>query len=140
MKAALDLTDDLVREVKIHAIRSGRKLKDTMADLLRLGLDASGKPPASATIVEGPATGLPVVVCRHSESPSGALTPGRVADILLEQEAERVREPPRRERLARSDAIRTRAPYDRVPVVARSDRRAQPCVLPSDADVAAAPS
>ena len=38
MKTTLDLPDDLVREVKIRAVRENRKLKDAIADLLRLGL------------------------------------------------------------------------------------------------------
>ena len=38
MKTTLDLPDELMREVKIRAVKENRKLKDAIADLLRRGL------------------------------------------------------------------------------------------------------
>jgi hypothetical protein len=38
MKTTLELLDDLMREVKIRAIHERKKLKETIADLLRKGL------------------------------------------------------------------------------------------------------
>jgi hypothetical protein len=40
MKTTLDLPDDLVREVKLHALDQGQKLKEAVAALLRKGLAA----------------------------------------------------------------------------------------------------
>ena len=46
MKTTLDLPDELMREVKIRAIYERKKLKDTIADLLRKGIAASRTRPA----------------------------------------------------------------------------------------------
>lgn len=40
MKTTLDLPDNLIREVKIHAIHQRKKLKDTIAELIARGLAA----------------------------------------------------------------------------------------------------
>jgi len=42
MKTTIDLPPDLVQEMKLLAVREGRKLKDVAADLLKRGLN-SGK-------------------------------------------------------------------------------------------------
>jgi plasmid stability protein len=42
MKTTLDLPDELMREVKIRAVHEHKKLKDTIAELLRKGI-AAGK-------------------------------------------------------------------------------------------------
>jgi hypothetical protein len=91
MKTTLDLPDALVKQVKLRAVREGRKLKDAVADLLRKGLaaatdeDADSRPPS---ISRDKKTGLPLVECRHVASPAAQLTPERVADLLLAQEVE----------------------------------------------------
>jgi hypothetical protein len=36
MKTTLDLPDDLMREVKIRAVHEHKKLKDTIAELLKI--------------------------------------------------------------------------------------------------------
>ena len=41
MKTTLDLPDDLMREVKIRAIHEYKKLKDTIAELLKKGIAVS---------------------------------------------------------------------------------------------------
>jgi hypothetical protein len=41
MKATLDRPDDLYRRVKLHAVQSDRKLKDTVAQLLESALRAA---------------------------------------------------------------------------------------------------
>jgi len=41
MKTTLELPDELVKEVKLRAVHEGGKLKDTVAELLRLGLTAT---------------------------------------------------------------------------------------------------
>jgi plasmid stability protein len=44
MKTTLDLPDDLMRAVKIRAVHEHKKLKDTIAELLRKGLARQRKP------------------------------------------------------------------------------------------------
>ena len=46
MKTTLDLPDDLMRAVKIRAVHEHKKLKDTIAELLRKGIAASKTRPA----------------------------------------------------------------------------------------------
>jgi len=43
MKTTLDLPDELMREVKIRAVHEQKKLKDTIAELLRKGIAAGRK-------------------------------------------------------------------------------------------------
>lgn len=86
MKTTLDLPDDLMREVKIRAARDSRKLKDTVADLLRRGLSQR----RSERRVRRRVT-LPIVECAHEARPGEEMTPERVANILLDEESERQR-------------------------------------------------
>jgi hypothetical protein len=83
MKTTLDLPDDLVRAVKILAVEENRRLKDTIADLLRRGLGQERGTPA--TILRR--LQLPLVECAHEARPGEEMTPERVADVLLEEEA-----------------------------------------------------
>jgi hypothetical protein len=80
MKTTIDLPADLVRQVKLEALREGRKLKDTMAELLRRGLSAK----KSRVAARSSRVKLPLVHCRRSAD----LTPRRVAEVLSEQEAQ----------------------------------------------------
>jgi plasmid stability protein len=93
MKTTIDLPDDLIRRIKLRALRDGRTLKDTVADLLRKGLAASAaqqtKRPRSLRIVAHKLTGLPVINCTAAASPDADLTPERLSQILLNQEVER---------------------------------------------------
>ena len=87
MKTTLDLPDALMKQVKLRALRDGRKLKDAVADLLRKGLAADAAPAAEVpVVVRDKKTGLPLIECRQAASPRDELTPERVADILLAQE------------------------------------------------------
>ena len=90
MKTTLDLPDDLVREVKMRAVRENRKLKDAMADLLRLGLSHRKSAQAVRRRVA-----LPLVACAHSARPGEEMTPERVARLLLQEESEARRGPVR---------------------------------------------
>ena len=84
MKTTLDLPDDVLRAVKIRAVEENRKLKDMIADLLRRGLAQEPRVPAAVyRRVE-----LPLVECAHEARASEEMTPERVADVLLEEEAE----------------------------------------------------
>jgi hypothetical protein len=83
MKTTLDLPDDLVRAVKLRAIEENRKLKDTIADLLRRGLaQEPGAPPPPRGRVR-----VPLIECAHDARPDEEMTPERVAEVLLAEEA-----------------------------------------------------
>src|SRR6185295_3547501 len=82
MKTTLDLPEELVREVKIRAVQENRRLKDTVADLLRRGLSQERMPAMVRRRVK-----LPLVECAHEARPGEEMTPERVADVLLEEEA-----------------------------------------------------
>ena len=77
-----------MRAVKIRAVNDGRKLKDVVADLIRRGLahepDAAG---GARHEVQ-----LPLVECAHQARPEEEMTPDRVAEVLLQEEASEVRE------------------------------------------------
>lgn len=88
MKTTLDIPDDLMRAVKIRAVEEDRKLKETVAELLRVGL-AHG-PTAHGAIRNR--VHFPLVECDPVERPEDELTPERVAEILLEEDVERARE------------------------------------------------
>ena len=91
MKTTLDLPDALVKQVKLRAVRQGRKLKDAIAELLRKGLAATtdDEPEAPAPVIATDRkTGLPVVMCKQAAAPEEEMTPERVANILLAQEVE----------------------------------------------------
>jgi hypothetical protein len=80
MKTTVDLPVDLVREIKHQAVREGRKLKDTMTELLRKGMRAS----SSKGVAKPSRVKLPLIQCHRA----GTLTPAQVATALLKQETE----------------------------------------------------
>jgi hypothetical protein len=83
MKTTLELPDDLVRAVKIQAVEENKKLKDLVADLLRRGLaQKRGVPAAAPKRIK-----LPLIECAHEARPGEEMTPDRVAEVLLEEEA-----------------------------------------------------
>jgi hypothetical protein len=91
MKTTLDLPDALVKQVKLRALQDGRKLKDAVADLLQKGLKVAmdTQPDASEPVITiDKKTGLPLIECKQAASSQDELTPERVAEILLAQEAE----------------------------------------------------
>ena len=91
MKTTLDLPDALVKQVKLRAVREGRKLKDAVADLLRKGLAvvADAAPDTRGPVITtDKKTGLPVIECKQAAAPEEEMTPERVANILLAQEME----------------------------------------------------
>jgi hypothetical protein len=84
MKTTLDLPVDLVRAVKIRAVEENRRLKDTVADLLRRGLaQERNKPGAIRNRLK-----LPLIECVHEARPGEKVTPERVAELLLQEEIE----------------------------------------------------
>jgi hypothetical protein len=87
MKTTLDLPDELMRAVKIRAVEQNRKLKDTVADLLRRGLADSSKPEDAP---ERRRVTLPLIRCSRAR-PEEELTAERVAELLIAEEAEAYR-------------------------------------------------
>lgn len=85
MKTTLDLPDELMRTVKIRAVREDRKLKEMIALLLRRGLRET--PKASGTVRER--VRLPLVSCAHEARPEEEMTPERMAQVLIDDEADR---------------------------------------------------
>ncbi len=83
MKTTVELPDDLITEIKIRAVSEGRKLKDLIPELLRRGLQTEGGPQNASRRVQ-----FPLIRTAHRASPEEELTPGRVAEILLDQEVE----------------------------------------------------
>ena len=99
MKTTLELPDHLMREVKVRAAQEGRKLKDLVAELLRLGLDAplAGASPVvadeeSSPFVPDPKTGLMVVKCNlppEAEPPGFEEIQKIIADEQLKEDLQR---------------------------------------------------
>lgn len=83
MKTTLDLPDDLMRAVKIRAVRKNLKLKDAIAELLKRGL--AREPGAPAKVRNR--VRLPLVRCAHEALGAEEMTPERLAEVPLEEEA-----------------------------------------------------
>ncbi len=79
MKTTFDLPDDLVKEVKYRALRDGKKLRETVTELLRNGLASGPSQTKTARPKVGtdPHTGLPLI-----ESPPGAVISSMSADEI----------------------------------------------------------
>ena len=86
MKPTLELPDDLMRDLELD-VKENRKLKDTVAELLRRGLSRE----SAASSRRARRVELPLVRCAHEAKPEVEMTPERVAEVLLAQESEGVR-------------------------------------------------
>lgn len=84
-----DLPPALVKQVKLQAVHEGKKLKETVANLLLRGMAASGDVDVTAGVSKPSRSSLPVVKCSHTARPESAMTPERIAEILHGQEVER---------------------------------------------------
>lgn len=84
MKTTIDLPADLVREIKIQAVRDGRKLKDAVTEMLRASLNARTSKARSTKGAKK--ISLPTIKCRHGAASGAEITPARAAEILLKQE------------------------------------------------------
>jgi plasmid stability protein len=83
MKTTLELPDDLMRTIKLRAVREDRTLKDLIAELLRRGLvGGRTRPPAALNRVR-----VPLVRCAHGAGPAEEMLPERVAEVLNDEEA-----------------------------------------------------
>lgn len=84
MKTTLNLPADLIREMKLRAADEGRKLQDVATEIFRRGLAHSGTPgPTVRQRVK-----LPLIECANPKPPAKDMTPGQIADVLLQQEVE----------------------------------------------------
>jgi len=83
MKATFDIPADLLRSIKLRAVREGRPMKDLVAELLQRGLASETTAPAARHKVS-----LPLIHTPHRARPGEELTAERSAEILLQQEAD----------------------------------------------------
>ena len=89
MKTTLELPDALVKQIKLRAIRDGRKLKDAFADLLRRGLAADDETTTmKPKIIYDKKRGWPIIVTKRAKSVDEEATPDRLFEIQQAQEAE----------------------------------------------------
>lgn len=82
MKTTVDLPDELVRRVKLLAVLEDRKLKDVIAELLERGLrqpDEADRPTHRVAV--------PLVRGARLADPGQEMTPDRVAEVLLAEDA-----------------------------------------------------
>jgi hypothetical protein len=89
MKTTLDLPEALVRELQRRARQLGQELPQLAADLLWKGLAESAPTAAAppATIRTHAVTGLPYIECSRAANSDEEMTPDRIANLLIEQEA-----------------------------------------------------
>ena len=83
LKTTLELPDELMRSLKIRAAQENRRLKDVFADVIRRGL-AQQSPVTSPIRTR---VKLPLIECARPALPGEEVTPARVAELLLEEEA-----------------------------------------------------
>lgn len=83
MKTTLKLPDDLMRAVKIRAAQEDRKLQDLIAELIRRGLAQKSDTPGS----HQRRVKLPLIQCARGAELDQEMSPERVSEILLEDEA-----------------------------------------------------
>jgi plasmid stability protein len=97
MKATFDLPEELVRQLKLRAVRRRQKLKDLAAEILRAGLAAAdrqssrnGKPLDKEKLIirKDRKSGLPVVQC-SKDAPARHMT---VEELLELEHATQQRE------------------------------------------------
>jgi hypothetical protein len=84
MKTTLELPEDLMRAVKLRAVRENRKLKDAVAELIRCGLSQKAARPGKLRR----RVKLPIVHCARRARRTEEMTPERVARALLLEETE----------------------------------------------------
>jgi len=90
MKTNVELPETLVRELQCRADHKGQDLAEAVTELLWMGLatwpidaDLAQRP----TIKSHAITGLPYIECSRWASPETEITPERMADVLIQQDA-----------------------------------------------------
>ena len=88
-KTTLQLPEDLMKRVKLRALHDGRKLTETVAQLLRAGLEAATPSPlgkhARVVIKKDRGTGAPVVQC-PPDAPARRMTAQQLRELELESQ------------------------------------------------------
>jgi plasmid stability protein len=82
MKTTLDLPDDLLRAMKMQAVREGRKFKDVAAEIFRRGL---GRRAPAASRAARHRVKLPLIAAAP-DAPKFVLTGEVIDDLLMEEE------------------------------------------------------
>ena len=87
MKMTIDLPESLIRQLKLRAVRNGKKLKELTADLLRDGLrqPQTEETRATARIVKSKLSGFPMLEAQGKAT--SPLSPDDVAQALINEEA-----------------------------------------------------
>lgn len=85
MKTTVDLPDELLQRVKVRAVMRHRRLKDTVAELLRLGLgvdepDADARKPTRAAIT------VPLFEC-SADAPASHMTVEELVALSTDAQA-----------------------------------------------------
>lgn len=81
MATPVELPDELMRELDARAEREGRTTSDLITELLRRGLDAGDGTPVHYVT-------FPLIAGTKPAAPGEELTPERIANLLIDQEAE----------------------------------------------------
>lgn len=94
MKMTIDIPSEIIRELKLRAVESNRKLKDTVADALEAGLASPrrSRKLKRPVVRKSDISGLPVITNGRRAARGKEVTPKRIAQILLDQEVEWLRE------------------------------------------------
>jgi hypothetical protein len=90
VKTTVDLPDSLVKQLKLRALRDGKKLKQTVAEVIRAGLAIKAATekhaaPARVVIIKDPRTGIPVFQ-GSSNAPAREMSIEQI--LALEQQAQ----------------------------------------------------
>jgi hypothetical protein len=91
MKTTIDLPEDLLRRAKAEAALRGRKLRELVAEGLRLRLEMKEEAPpdaGSAAPLLREFDALPLIK-RRSGTPRLKVTPARIHELEMEAEMER---------------------------------------------------
>lgn len=84
MKTTLDLPDELMKSIKLRAVEENRTMTDLIAEFLRRGL---AQEPTERAMAQHRVK-LPLVEGTRAAKSGEEMTPERVAEILLAEEAE----------------------------------------------------
>ena len=82
VKTTLELPDDLLKEIRLRAVHENRRIKDVVADALRRGLATTEPGAAIRHKVKLP------LIDSHPAAPGDEMTPDRIAEILIDQDAQ----------------------------------------------------
>jgi hypothetical protein len=90
-KTTLELPDDLMKRVKLRALHDGKKLTDTVAYLLRAGLEAATPSPAGkrarVVIKKDRQTGAPVIQC-PPDAPARRMTVQELRELEIDSQTQ----------------------------------------------------